>query len=459
MNEAVYYKVDALDFVWCLITLFILTAIAYMIRFKNRNKIEYRYFIAGYWVKMAGGFAFGLIYTYYYNQVGDTYFYFWSAHVIHDALANDPITGLKILFQSVNVEDPDTHYYTQQFFSYVRGNDTFLVLKITAVLLMLGPKSYFSTTLLFSFFSFLGVWKFFQVLVEKYPKLVKEMAISTLFIPSVFFWGSGILKDSIVMGALGFLLYSIFQMVEKKNFRPRILIAFGLAFYVIFTIKAYIIVSFIPASALWIMLTYKNQIRNKVIKFVVAPFILILALSGAFSIFYYLGNSSGQYSLDNFLQTSSVLQANHYSSKSDDETSNGTRSGYTLGEFEPTILGVLSKFPAAVNVTLFRPYLWEVKSPVMIFSALESIYFLLFVFINFFRIGLMNIFRSTIQDPFILMSLSFAILFAFAVGFTSYNFGALVRYKIPCIPFFVSSLYIMKYKGALYREKVKKFGR
>lgn len=456
MNEGVLYKVDVVDFVWTLITLLIVTAIAYLIKFKNRNKLEYKYFIAGYWAKIIGGLSFALIYTYYYNQVGDTYFYFWSAQVISDAILTEPMVGLKILFQSVSVDDPATHYYTQQFFSYVRGDDTFLVLKITAVLLLLGPKSYFSCTIFFSFFSFLGIWRFFLVLASKYPSLLKQMAIAALFIPSVFFWGSGILKDSIVMGALGFLLYSIYNMVEKKNFRIKNLIVFVISFYLIFTIKAYIIVSFIPASALWIVLTYKNQIKNKVIKFVVAPFIIILAIGGASSIFYYLGNSSGQYSLDNFLNTSSVLQSNHYSSNSDSETTNGTRSGYTLGDFEPTIWGVLSKFPAAVNVTLFRPYLWEVKSPVMIFSALESIYFLLFVFINFFRIGLTNIFRSTLQDPFILMSLLFAILFAFAVGFTSYNFGALVRYKIPCIPFFVSALYIMKHKGELYREKAKK---
>ena len=28
----------------------------------------------------------------------------------------------------------------------------------------------------------------------------------------------------------------------------------------------------------------------------------------------------------------------------------------------------------------------------------------------------------------------FSIIFGFAVGFTAYNFGALVRYKIPCLP-------------------------
>jgi hypothetical protein len=35
------------------------------------------------------------------------------------------------------------------------------------------------------------------------------------------------------------------------------------------------------------------------------------------------------------------------------------------------------------------------------------------------------------------------LLFAFAVGFTSYNFGALVRYKIPMMPFYYIALFIL----------------
>ena len=35
--------------------------------------------------------------------------------------------------------------------------------------------------------------------------------------------------------------------------------------------------------------------------------------------------------------------------------------------------------------------------------------------------------------------------FAFAVGFTSFNFGALARYKIPCMPFYVIALFLLHY--------------
>ena len=43
----------------------------------------------------------------------------------------------------------------------------------------------------------------------------------------------------------------------------------------------------------------------------------------------------------------------------------------------------------------------------------------------------------------LLFSFVFAIFFAFGVGLSTSNFGALVRYKIPCIPFYLSSLWLV----------------
>jgi hypothetical protein len=49
------------------------------------------------------------------------------------------------------------------------------------------------------------------------------------------------------------------------------------------------------------------------------------------------------------------------------------------------------------------------------------------------------------KDPNLSFSLAFSIIFAFAVGISSYNFGALSRYKIPCLPFYAASLIILYY--------------
>lgn len=49
----------------------------------------------------------------------------------------------------------------------------------------------------------------------------------------------------------------------------------------------------------------------------------------------------------------------------------------------------------------------------------------------------------------------FSLFFSFSVGLTTSNFGSLVRYKIPAIPFYVISLIIISssYKELLAEDK------
>jgi hypothetical protein len=47
----------------------------------------------------------------------------------------------------------------------------------------------------------------------------------------------------------------------------------------------------------------------------------------------------------------------------------------------------------------------------------------------------------------------FSLFFAFSVGLSTPNFGALARLKIPCLPFFVASLFALRH---LYEVKTKK---
>ena len=48
----------------------------------------------------------------------------------------------------------------------------------------------------------------------------------------------------------------------------------------------------------------------------------------------------------------------------------------------------------------------------------------------------------------------FAFIFALFVGATTNNFGTLVRYKIPCLPFYVISLFLI-YEKVKQRQRVK----
>ena len=131
-------------------------------------------------------------------------------------------------------------------------------------------------------------------------------------------------------------------------------------------------------------------------------------------------------------------------------------SVYSLGEFDGTWTNMISKAPAAINVSLYRPYLWEARNPVMLLSALEAAFFLFLTVRIFFQIKLARLFRIIAAQPVLLFCLLFAVTFSFAVGVSSYNFGTLVRYKIPMMPFFLAFLYIVQSQAVRKKSKSSK---
>ena len=81
--------------------------------------------------------------------------------------------------------------------------------------------------------------------------------------------------------------------------------------------------------------------------------------------------------------------------------------------------------------------------PIMALMGLESLFFLgltIIILLKLRGVGL----KYAFSDPFINFCLLFSLMFAFAVGFTSYNFGAVGRYKIPMMPYFLAGLFMMR---------------
>jgi len=62
-------------------------------------------------------------------------------------------------------------------------------------------------------------------------------------------------------------------------------------------------------------------------------------------------------------------------------------SSCDLGEFSPTIGGMLFKFPAAVVVTLYRPFIWESKKIIVALSAVKVLIFVFFTLKVFYKRG------------------------------------------------------------------------
>ncbi len=161
-----------------------------------------------------------------------------------------------------------------------------------------------------------------------------------------------------------------------------------------------------------------------------------MLISGYFTILK-VGENDAKYSVEKIATTARVTAYDiRFGTGSD------AGSGYTIDVEEWTPTGMLLSAPTALNVALFRPYLWEVRNPLMLISAMESLFifiFTIYVFIRSFKKLV-----SAIMNYNVLFCLIFSLTFAFATGISTFNFGTLVRYKIPLIPFFLVALILIR---------------
>jgi hypothetical protein len=397
-----------------------------------------KYYIPGLFAKFGGALFLGLIYTFYY-QGGDTRVYFDLAQPIQACFYNvSPMSALKIIFGFYEEFDPNTYDFLNYNIFYVKNDHrTMFIIRLVAVTSLFSFHTYLINAFFFAAFSFWGSWLLLQTLVDMYPQLARKLAISVLFMPSIVCWGSGLMKDSICFGALGILFHGFYFGIIKRQALPRNSLLMFLGAYLLYAIRLHILMSLLPALALWLYLGYMKSIRSVATKVVIAPFLVLAAVTlGYFAVLRISADS--EYDVEKIAAKAQVTAT--YLNKT---AAQSQGSAYEIAEFDGTIIGMLRQLPFGITVTLFRPFLWEARNPVALLSALESSFFIYLTFMAFFRIKwskLVHIFQT---QPMVPVSLAFALSFAFAVGITSGNFGTLVRYKIPLMPFYLTAIWVI----------------
>jgi hypothetical protein len=304
--------------------------------------------------------------------------------------------------------------------------------------------NYTGIALFFAILSFSGSWALYTSLKKHYPELYKWLAVAILFIPSVIFWGSGILKDTVTFSALCWMIWAFMNVTIFQSRKLISIVIFVFGFLIIFSIKKYILLVFLPAMVLWVYRIHIDKVRNGFIRAAITPLLLAIMLYSGYRAVIAVGEDDPRYAVENLTQTVYVTAHDiRY------WTGREAGSGYELGAIPETWQDMVRMFPAAVNVSIFRPYLWEVSNPLMLMLAMESFAFLLIVMLLIIRCR-WNLIQYFLHDPFLIFALVFSLGFAFAVGISTWNFGTLVRYKLPLMPIFGAMLAVLYgYSGHL----------
>jgi hypothetical protein len=420
------------------IYLAIFYAIAYAVRGKVTNAFTKRYFIPALTAKFVGAIALGLVYQFYYGG-GDTFNYTRHVDIIYRAFGESPIAAIKLIFAHGEF-DPVTAPYTGTMYWYKSATEYF-VIRIAAVASLLSFNTYSVIALFFAGLSFSGMWAMYLTFIRAYPLLYKRLAIAVFFLPSVFFWGSGVMKDSLCIGALGWVFYGFYHAaVLKRNIIFSATVGL-LGAYVLITVKVYILLSFLPPALLWVVIENNRRIKSAALRTILKPFFLLLGVGAGYLGATNLTSEDERFAVDKIGERTKINQEYLYGLTKDQG------SAYNIGAIDGSLSSIVTVAPQAVAVSLFRPFLFEARNPVMLLSAMEATMFIYLTIMMFYRTGITRSFKQIASTPLVTFCFLFAIVFAIGVGTNSGNFGTLVRYKIPLMPFYLAALYIMQFQA------------
>jgi hypothetical protein len=413
------------------VTIILIYFLAYLIRPMMTDEVNRKYFFLALNVRVIGALVLGMLYQFYYGG-GDTFnFHTHGSRHIWEAFWDSPSEGIQLLIGNEN-NARGVYKYTSRI-PFFHDHSSYMVIRIAAFFDLFTFSTYSATAVCFALVGFLGSWMLFLSFYEDRPHLIRKIALATLFIPSVFFWGSGLLKDTITLAALGFATYFIRKMVLKRRIKIVHVILLLFVLYITYSIKKYILLCYLPAVLLWIYATVFSRVKSLMLQVMIFPLVVVVAGASGFFAILQVSKDDPRYAL-RYLGKTAMVTANDIAY----QTGRDAGSTYSLGVLDGSFGSMVRLGPQAINVSLFRPYLWEVRNPLMLMSALESLFmFYITLYVLYKSRGF---FIRTLFTPDIIFCLMFSITFAFAVGVSTFNFGTLSRYKIPLLPFYLLAM-------------------
>ncbi len=425
-------------------------AIKYISKVRIKNDKLRSTFIRGWFFRVAGALFVFLFYLLYYNG-GDTINYLRDAKVMATMLYEMPAHSLYYFYRSViqkSFLDPlldsnDVYYYAKYknsyFLNYVIDYNSEMVALFTMPFTILGTGVRYATLIIVATVSFLASWMIYITFLRQYPRYAHMLSFPLLYLPSLNVWTGSPFKETYALIGVSILIYGTYRFLYLQRWFSLPMMAFGL--WLAYTVKPYVALSILPWIVIWVYLTLNKRIAHPLYRYFFSPILFLFFIGTSYYGVLSLAEGTSKYSLENIPRQAYLVYMDLKQNYTYYQETGG--SVYDIGDFEPTLSGMLSKFPIATLTAMFRPFIWEANKPVILLAALETIMVLTIVIVNVFRYGLIGVIRKILSDPFLLFCFGYSVFFLFMVGLTSGNFGNLVRYRVPGYIFFLAGLFVV----------------
>ena len=202
-------------------------------------------------IKSFAALFFIYIFTFYYGE-GYLYFdsgiYITDAKILNEVFYKSPLNYFKLLTgigentELIHAYLSDTGIWSQP--NSIVKDDAKNIIRINSVIHFFSNNIIYIHFIIFNLFSLFGLVQIY-LFFKKYTVFNHRILFYCLIIsPSLLFWGSGVLKEPMVIFSYGLLLYILRQKFKFKIIKFILLVAVS---YLLFSFKAYILVSILLA--------------------------------------------------------------------------------------------------------------------------------------------------------------------------------------------------------------------
>jgi hypothetical protein len=383
-------------------------------------------------LKVFAGCVLGFIYTYYYTEKGDTMKFFDDSVIIYNSLFINAEHFFEML-TGINGSAPHLITYYEHMDAWnnvdVLFNDNKTLIRLNVIFHFFSLGFYYVHVVFLNFLSFIGLVALFRLFQSYLKNKSIELFLGVMLLPSVLFWGSGMLKDGLLLFGMGLMLYTYNKIIHGQRTVKTLTTFLALFILLIFT-KLYVIITIIPGLVAW------YWARKDSSKIIVLKFLL------CYSVYLFLGFNIG--TVNDKYDVADIIyfkQKNFYVLAK----MAAAKSTIQIPLIEPNPLSLLIHTPGAVLRVLTRPSIFDTHAPLILLAALENILILSIIIFCLFKAKQ----NGNVNLPIFWFSIFFFISMYALIGLITPVLGAIVRYKVPVLPFLMFIIL------ALYKKKEK----
>ena len=490
---------------------FIFCWVVYKLPFFKDAPISFKWIFVIFCFKIAACFAY--YHIYFSDKLhllqGDSYDTLMGANIMFQAIHESPLDYLKMIFGIHSDLETDALYrpYFEKIndWSQTKPADNFFLndnrtsVRFHAFIQLFSFGYYSVHALVMLMVSFVGQFAFYKTFKLYFPQKEKLLAIIVFLAPSVLFWTAGILKEPIALCIMGFFIFSFFKLFIHNQSSIKIVSCFIISTLSFLVLKPYILI-LLALPLIIYTLVQKNNIKKIALFYTIA---LIFTLSFSIVVLKYAFNkdviktivvrqndfinlSKGGIFFNNdkqfvrlecndtnsfvFIDAKKIkskikphaklmLWKRNFPNDTIFVNDNADTTIYTylsasmpagsaiaMERLTYSVKSFVKLIPIAFYHVIAKPFFYDSHSGSEFVASLENLgYLFFFIFCFYFRQ------KIKVDKNLMYLLISTIVLSFLLIGITTTVMGAIVRYKVPFIPFLLMTPLLM-----LDVEKIKK---